>query len=190
MKQTMMAVIALVACSSLITSCKKDETPQITIITKTDSLSVNFSSSKPFVFFNFKNGVVVANADSASTKWDFGLRFTTFILNSNAYGPGNAGAILQNTLYSAVTEAPTTGYAYDTSSAQKAIKDGSWYNYNPTTRSFSPKAGQTFFFRTADNFYVKMELLAVDYAAFVGMQPDKLMYRFRYTYQANGSTKF
>ena len=143
-----------------------------------------------YVFFNFKNGVVVANADSASTKWDFGLRFTTFILNSNAYGPGNAGAILQNTLYSAVTEAPTTGYAYDTSSAQKAIKDGSWYNYNPTTRSFSPKAGQTFFFRTADNFYVKMELLAVDYAAFVGMQPDKLMYRFRYTYQANGSTKF
>jgi hypothetical protein len=190
MKRTMMAIIATAALGSIFTSCKKDDTPQNTIITKTDSLLVNFSSTKTFAFFNFKNDAVVANTDSASTKWDFGLRFTTFILNSNAYGSGNAGAILQNTLYSGVTEAPATGYAYDTTSSQKAIKDGSWYNYNPTTRTFSPKAGQTFFFRTADNFYVKMELLAVDYAPFVGTQPDKLIYRFRYTYQANGSTRF
>jgi hypothetical protein len=190
MKRTMLAIIAVAVAGILFTSCKKDETPQNTIITKTDSLLVNFSSTKSFAFFNFKNGTVVANSDSASTKWDFGLRFTTFILNSNTYGPGNAGAILQNTLYADATEAPATGYAYDTSTSKKAIKDGSWYNYNPTTRTFAPKAGQTFFFRTADNFYVKMELLAVDYAPFIGVQPDKLIYRFRYTYQANGSTKF
>ncbi|MBP6431628.1 MAG: HmuY family protein [Ferruginibacter sp.] len=190
MKRTMMAIIALATVATLFTSCKKDETAQNTIITKSDSLLVNFSSTKEFAFFNFKNGAVVANSDSATTKWDFGLRFTTFILNSNAYGPGNAGAILQNTLYSSVTEVPTTGYAYDTTTTKKAIKDGSWYNYNPTTRTFAPKAGQTFIFRTADNFYVKMELLAVDYAPFTGPQPDKLIYRFRYTYQANGSTKF
>jgi hypothetical protein len=190
MKRLMMAIIALTVVGSLFTSCKKDETPQNTVITKTDSLSVNFSSTKTFAFFNFKNGAVVPNSDSATVKWDFGLRFTTFILNSNAYGPGNAGAILQNTLYANVTEAPATGYAYDTTTSKKGIKDGSWYNYNPSTRSFSPKAGQTFFFRTADNFYVKMELLAVDYGPFTGPQPDKLIYRFRYTFQSNGSTKF
>lgn len=171
-------------------SCKKDDVPVITLIEKTDSLKVKFSPTASFAFFSFKDNKVVANTDSASTNWDFGLRFTTFILNSNAYGPGNAGAILQNNIYSSVKTAPSTGYAYDTSASQKAIKDGSWYNYNPVTRTFSPKAGQTFIFRTATNFYVKMELLAVDYEAFVGPIPQTLIYRFRYTYQANGTTSF
>ncbi|MFZ4057596.1 MAG: HmuY family protein [Ferruginibacter sp.] len=184
-----LSVISVAALLSF-TSCKKTKTPPITIVTKTDSVRVNFSSAAPFTFFSFKNGAVVANADSATTKWDFGLRFTTFILNSGAYGPGNAGAILQNAIYSNVTAAPSTGYAYDTTTSQKGIKDGSWYNYNPATRSFAPKAGQTFLFRTADNYYVKLELLATDYDAFVGPTPTKLIYRFRYTYQSNGTTTF
>ncbi len=191
MKRTMLAsVILSSALFFTISSCKKDDAPVITLIEKTDSIKVNFSSTKTFTFFSFKNDAVVANTDSASTKWDFGLRFTTFILNSNTYGPGNAGTILQNNIYSSVTSAPDAGYAYDTTASQKAIKDGSWYNYNPTTRTFSPKAGQTFIFRTADNFYVKMELLAVDYEPFVGPVPQILIYRFRYTYQSNGSKTF
>jgi len=191
MKKTILASAVLgSALLFTISSCTKDPAPQPTTIEKTDSVKVNFSSTSPFTFFSFKNDAVVANTDSASTKWDFGLRFTTFILNSNAYGPGNAGAILQNSIYSTVTTAPDAGYAYDTTSAQKGIKDGSWYNYNPTTRSFSPKAGQTFIFRTADNNYVKMELLAVDYEPFTGPVPVRLIYRFRYTYQSNGTKNF
>ncbi len=174
----------------LLSSCKKTSTPAITIITKTDSVKVNFSPVAPYTFFSFKNDAVVANSDSATTKWDFGLRFTTFILNSYAYGPGNAGAILQNSIYSNVTIAPDAGYAYDTTRSQRGIKDGTWYDYNPITRSFSPKAGQTFIFRTADNYYVKMELLAVDYEPFVGSTPVRLIYRFRYTYQSNGTKNF
>lgn len=183
----------LISCSALLlllSSCSKESGTQVTVIEKTDSLKVNFSPAAPFTFFRFKDGAVVANADSATTKWDFGLRFTTFILNSNAYGPGNAGAILQSSIYTGVTDAPATGYAYDTTTAQKGIKDGSWYDYNPATHAFSPKAGKTFIFRTADNFYVKFELLAVDYEAFVGPTPVRLIYRFRYTYQANGTTSF
>ena len=175
----------------LLSSCKKTSTPAITIITKTDSVKVNFSPVAPYTFFSFKNDAIVANSDSATTKWDFGLRFTTFILNSYAYGPGNAGAILQNSIYSNVTVATDAGYAYDTTRSQRGIKDGTWYDYNPTTRSFSPKAGQTFIFRTADNYYVKMELLAVDYEPLVGSTtPVRLIYRFRYTYQSNGSKNF
>lgn len=191
MKKTILASAVLgSALLFVFSSCSKDSTPTVTTIEKTDSIKVNFSSASPYTFFSFKNDAVVANTDSASTKWDFGLRFTTFILNSNTYGPGNAAAILQNNIYSTVTAAPETGYAYDTTASQKAIKDGSWYNYNPTTRSFSPKAGQTFIFRTADNNYVKMELLAVDYEAFTGPVPVRLIYRFRYTYQSNGSKTF
>jgi hypothetical protein len=192
MKKTVLASAVLFSAVFItLNSCTKDDVPQpVTVTQKTDSIKVNFSSASAFAFFSFKNGTVVANTDSASTKWDIGLRFTTFILNSKTYGPGNAAAILQNSIYSAVTFAPETGYAYDTTASQLAIKDGSWYNYNPTTRTFSPKAGQTFIFRTADNNYVKMELLAVDYEPFVGTTPKILIYRLRYTYQANGTKNF
>jgi hypothetical protein len=184
-------ITAATAMIFMLSSCSKSsDAVAVTTVEKTDSVKVNFSSAAAFTFFSFKNDAVVANSDSASAKWDFGLRFTTFILNSYAYGPGNAGAILQNNIYSSVTAAPSSGYAYDTTSSQKAIKDGSWYDYNPVTHAFAPKAGKTFFFRTADNKYVKMELLAVDYEPFVGPTPIRLIYRFRYTYQANGTTNF
>lgn len=173
-----------------LTACKKDKNTPVTLVEKTDSLRVNFSATSTFTFFSFKNGAVVANTDSATNKWDFGLRFTTFIVNSGSSGPGNAGAILQNAIYSSVTEAPATGYGTDTTTSQRAIKDGSWYIYNPATRSFAPRAGQTFIFRTAENNYAKLELLATDYEPFVGPFPSKLIYRFRYSYQANGSRQF
>jgi hypothetical protein len=192
MKKTILSgIAAATAMIFMLNSCTKSgDAVAVTTIEKTDSVKVNFSSGTAFTFFSFKNDAVVANSDSASTKWDFGLRFTTFILNSYAYGPGNAGAILNNGIYSSITAAPSTGYAYDTSSSQKGIKDGSWYDYNPVTHAFAPKAGKMFFFRTADNKYVKMELLAVDYEPFVGPTPVRLIYRFRYTYQANGTTNF
>ena len=193
MKKTIQAsMIAAIAMIFILSSCSKDNAAVTTITTveKTDSLKVNFSPSSAYTFFSFKNDAIVANSDSATPKWDFGLRLTTFILNSYSYGPGNAGAILQNSIYSTVTVAPNSGYAYDTTTSQKGIKDGSWYDYNPTTHAFAPKAGKTFIFRTADNNYAKMELLAVDYEPFVGPTPVRLIYRFRYTYQANGSTNF
>ena len=175
----------------ILTSCSKnDSVAPITLVQKTDSLKVNFSPAAAFTFFSFKNDAVVANSDSASLNWDFGLKFTTFILNSHTYGPGNSGAILQNSIYSSITTAPDAGYAYDTASSQKAIKDGSWYDYNLATHAFAPKAGQTFIFRTADNYYVKMELLAVDYEPFTGPMPVRLIYRFRYTYQSSGAKNF
>ena len=182
----------LIIAASLIffTSCQKTKTTTSVPIEKTDSIKVSFSSSSPYTLFSFKNGAVVPNSDSASNNWDFGLRFTTFIVNSHSSGPGNAGVILQNSSYSSVSSVPSAGYAYDTTSSQKAIKDGSWYNYNPTTHAFAPKAGQVFLFKTAENNYVKMELLAVDYEPFVGPVPVTLIYRFRYTFQPNGSTTF
>lgn len=189
-KMIQASMITATAMILVFSSCSKNDATVVTTIEKTDSLTVNFSSNSAFTFFSFKNDALVANTDSATSKWDFGLRFTTFILNSNAYGPGTAGAILQNSIYSDVNVAPTSGYAYDTTASQKGIKDGSWYDYNPTTHAFSPKAGKTFIFRTADKHYVKMELLAVDYEPFVGPTPVRLIYRFRYTYQSNGSTNF
>lgn len=186
-------IIYGVVCLTLIfAACSKNKTDVVTLPTtvKTKNITVNFSPASSFTFFSFRDTTVVANADSASAKWDFALRLTTFLVNSNASGPGNAGAILQNGIYDNVTDAPASGYAYDTTSSQKAIKDGSWYDYNPTTHSFVPKAGKVFIFRTADGHYAKMELLGVSYEPFTGSVPQKLIYNFRYTYQPNSSTKF
>lgn len=191
MKQVLSLTGIVMAAAILISSCSKsDSTPASQITTKTKKITVNFGNTGNYTLFSFKDTAVLANADSATNKWDFALRFTTFKVNSHASGPGNAAVIFTDGLYSSLTTAPESPYAYDTATNQLAIKDGSWYDYNPTTHAFIPKAGKLFIFRTADNKYVKMELLSVDYAPFVGPVPTQLYYNFRYTYQANGTKNF
>jgi hypothetical protein len=191
MKQSIILGFAL-SVTVLITSCEKDPVVVPTVPnTKTKDITVNFSNAMPFTFFSFKDTSVVANADSASNKWDFALRLTTFLVNSNSSGPGNAAAILQDAVYNNVTTAPASGYAYDTTASQRAIKDGSWYDYNATTRSFVPKAGKVFIFRTGDGIhYAKMELLSANYAPFTGQVPQQIIYKMRFTYQPDGSKNF
>lgn len=181
---TLLTTLIFASCS------KKDSTVVLPATVKTKSITVNFSSLSPYTFFSFRDTSIVANSDSASAKWDFALRFTTFLVNSYSSGPGNAGAILQDGVYDNVTAAPISGFAYDTSATQRAIKDGSWYDYNLTTHSFVPKAGKVFLFRTADGHYAKMELLGVSYEPFAGPVPQRLIYNFRYTYQPNNTNTF
>ena len=197
MKTMKLSMLALSVLMIGLTSCSKDsveDTP--TTVTKTDSINVPFSAMAPNTFFSFKNGAVVANSDSATTKWDFGLRFVNFIFNSNASGQGNAGVIVKQGLFDTTTVAPLNGYAYDTTAtATSSIKPAipfdvhnSWFLYDDLTHAFSPKAGWYFIIRTADNHYVKMEILSVGYKDLVGQVPNTLIYKFRYTYQADGST--
>lgn len=158
------------------------------------TVSIPFSTSS-FLLFSFKDTAVIPNSDSATTKWDIGFRFVTLILNSHASGPGNAGAITQAGLYDDFAAAPSTGYAYDTSSSKRAIDDGlttGWYSYNPATHAFTPKAGKFFVITTADGKYVKMEITAVDYGGYTppNPTPTTLIYKFRYSYQADGSRNF
>jgi hypothetical protein len=175
-----------------VVSCNKDETAAPSQpITKTKEITVSFSSAAPFTLFSFKDTSIVANTDSTSSKWDFALRLTTFLVNSNNGGPGSAGVIVQDGVFSNITAAPASGYAYDTTASQRAIKDGSWYDYNPATHSFVPKAGKVFIFRTGDGLhYAKMELLSADYAPFVGPVPQQIIYKMRFTYQPDGSKNF
>ena len=191
MKKTLLSSIAL-SMFVLMVSCKKDATIAVVpAVSATQTISVPFSSATNFRFFSFKDSTLVTSSDSTTTKWDFALRFTKFLVNSNASGPGNAGVIMQDGIYSEIKSAPASGYAYDTTATKLAIKDGSWYDYNSLTRSLTPKAGKVFIFRTADGLrYAKMQLISVDYAPFVGMMPTTLLYKFQYTYQPNGTTSF
>lgn len=186
-------LFAAVALVVFFTACSKSDTAPVVVpaYSSTQTLTVNFSTAKPYAFFGFKDSSLVVNTDSATAKWDFGLRFTNFLVNSNASGPGAAGVIMQDGVFANLTTAPTTGYAYDTTSTKLAIKDGSWYDYNVLTHAFVPKAGKVFFFRTADGaHYAKMQLLAVDYAPFTGPAPSQLLYKFQYVYQPSGAASF
>jgi hypothetical protein len=147
-----------------------------------------------YTLFSFDEGKEVSFLDSNSVKWDFGLRFETFIINSNASGPGSAYVQTLQKPFNEILEAPLSGYKYDTTTAQKAIKGSDWYNYNPTTRQFSPKAGITFVFVTAIGKYAKMEVLSSIPSDYSGnpvvppTRPTKIKYTIRYFYQRNGTT--
>ena len=178
-------------------SCKKDKTdPKPAEINTKDFLVNGDPSGGNYNFFSFANSAEINEADSASSKWDFAIRFETFIVNSNASGPGNAGVQIINQPFDAITTAPANSYRYDTTVSQKAIKGADWYTYNPTTRSFSPIAGKTFVFRTATGKYAKLEMISADPADDLGnlvippTRPTKIKYKIRVAYQGDGSLAF
>lgn len=186
MKHLNLFAFLLLSVILILPACKKDDDP-VPATESTTNIKVNFPVTASYTFFSFKNNAVVANTDSSSAKWDFGIRLTTILVNSNASGPGNAGALVQDGVFNNILQAPSSGYAYDTTSSKLAIKDGSWYDYNQVTRSFSPKAGKVFLFRTADNKYAKMEILEATYDPFVGPTPQTINYKIRFVYQSDGS---
>lgn len=191
MKKYLLAFSAVLA----IVSCNKKETPTPAVVATTSFL-VSGSSVGAHDLYSIENKTKVANTDSISTKWDFGMRFEKFIINSNASGPGAAGVQILNTPFDNVTTAPENGYAYDTTALQLAVKGAQWYNYIAVTRSFSPIAGKTFVIRTASNKYAKLEILAADPADDLGnpvvppTRPTKIKYTFRFAYQGNGTRVF
>ena len=188
----MKKIILFFKLATAFVACTKVEDQTTSVITGLKTIKVAFNTDTThYTLFRFSDGNVIPISDSASNNWDFGLRRSTFIVNSYSGGPGNAGAIFRDGLYDTTTTAPTLGYAYDTLTSKRAIKDGSWYDYNPQTRTFFPKAGKIFFFKTADgNHYVKMIMLSAGYEPFVGNTPNIVSYIFKYTYQSNGSATF
>lgn len=191
----MMLAIGTIILSTV--GCKKENsTPDVeTKVTATDSVTIPFRDDH-YVFYSLKDGKVVPLADSASTKWDFGLRFASIIVNSNASGPGQGGIIVKTGSYDDFDTAPETGYAYDTTTTNLAVNsnprsEGAWYIYVPGGHQLTPKAGLFFVIRTADGKYAKMEVMQVTYSGWdpaVDTYPDNIVYKFRYVYQADGST--
>jgi hypothetical protein len=196
MKMKKTSVVLAAAFVMLAAACKKEANPAPAKVNTINFLVNGSATSGSYNFFSLANGADVAVTDSNTTKWDFAIRFETFIINSNASGPGNAGVQILNQPFDAVTTAPVAGYKYDTTATQKAIKGADWYIYNATTRTFAPIAGKTFVFRTATNKYAKLEVLTADPADDLGnivvppTRPTKIKYKIRFAYQESGSKDF
>jgi hypothetical protein len=176
-------------------SCTKDEFVAAPVESK-EILVGGSATSGNFLLYNLTTGEVVPNSDSATNKWDFGLRFEKFIINSNASGPGIASVQIVDALLDNYSTAPELGYRYDTTVTNLAIKGADWYNYDPVTRTFAPKAGKLFVFKTNAGKYAKMEMLSADPTDDNGnpvvppTRPTKIKYKFRKAVQADGSRNF
>jgi len=198
MKNVKINLLATAIVVAGLISCGKEEVPApppTSPISVTDSVQAAFSPQGDFTYFNFKNNAIVPATDSNSTNWDFAFRYVNIIVNSHASGPGNAGVITETGIYDDFKMAPESGYAYDTTSTKTAINanygdPNAWYLYDNTVHNLTPVAGKFFVFRTSDNHYVKMEILSVttDVPFTNPTPPTSIWYKFRYTYQPDGTT--
>jgi hypothetical protein len=212
MKTNLIALTALTGI--LLASCGKDNVPApVTVQTKTvnnlqadtiigiSSIGQPYGSGK-YTLYSLETNSVVANSDSATTKWDIGFRGTTIITNGGNGGPGAGGAFVYTGTFSDLATIPTDStFRVDNAPTSYAIKTGSgngWYSYNGATQLITPIPGRILVVRTATGKYAKIEIqnyykggVTPDATA---SDNDKLTkqryYTFRYTYQSDGSKKF
>jgi HmuY protein len=188
-------ITALLLVGVVYASCKKDKFVPATVEEKV--LLVNGDpTGGNFTLYNLESGTIVANSDSATNKWDFGIRFERFIMNSNASGPGVAAVQIVDGVFDNYATAPEANYAYDTTATKLAIKGSNWYNYDPIARVFSPKAGKIFVFKTNNGKYAKLEMLTADptddngNAVIPPTRPTKIKYKLRKAVQLDGTRNF
>lgn len=206
--------LTVISTTLFLTSCDKDEVPApVTVQTKTVSdlpadiiigkdLNGQPYGSGKYTLYSLENNSTIANTDSATSKWDIGLRGTTIITNSGNSGPGAGGAFVYIGTFGDLAQIPADStFRTDNAPTAYAIKTGSgngWYSYNGATQIITPIPGRILVIRTASGKYAKIEIqnyykggVTPDATA---SDNDKLMkqryYTFRYTYQADGSTKF
>ena len=206
--------LTVISATLFLTSCDKDEvSAPVTVQTKTVSdlpadiiigkdLNGQPYGSGKYTLYSLENNSTIANTDSATSKWDIGLRGTTIITNSGNSGPGVGGAFVYIGTFGDLAQIPADStFRTDNAPTAYAIKTGSgngWYSYNGATQIITPIPGRILVIRTASGKYAKIEIqnyykggVTPDATA---SDNDKLMkqryYTFRYTYQADGSTKF
>src|SRR5258708_7587880 len=127
-------LLLFVSFATAFVACKKSDVAPILIATTYKNLAADPPSggynptngspigvTKKYAFFSFKTGAIVANTDSASTKWDVGFNGTNLIINSGTSGPGAAGAIIVTGIFNEILTAPDNGYLLDNKNAAPAF---------------------------------------------------------------------
>ena len=104
--KTNLIALTVITTGIFLTSCDKDEVPTpVTVQTKTvsnlqaDTIIGIGSTGQPYgsgkyTLYSLETNTVIANTDSATSKWDVGFRGTTIITNSGNSGPAAGGAFI------------------------------------------------------------------------------------------------
>ena len=219
MKTRLIPMFTVIALSGMfmLFSCKKDNTETVVLQSKqvsnlqADTIIGVYTSgpatgqpygSGKFTFYSLETNSIVANSDSATTKWDIGLRGTTIITNAGTSGPGAGGAFVYvGTFEDLKTISADSTFRTDNAPTSYAIRTGSgngWYTYNGATNLVTPIPGRILVIRTANGKYVKIEIQNY-YKG--GVTPDasasdaeklskQRYYTFRFIYQPDGSKNF
>ena len=219
MKRSLIPVTMIIALTGVISlfSCKKDNNQTVVLQSKqvsnlqADTIIGVYTSGPAtgqpygagkFTFYSLETNTVIANSDSATSKWDIGLRGTTIITNGGNSGPGGGGAFLYVGTFDQLTTIPADSvFRVDNAPSAYAIRTGSgngWYSYNGATNLVTPIPGRILVIRTASGKYAKIEIQNY-YKG--GVTPDasasdaeklskQRYYTFRFIYQANGTKNF
>lgn len=158
------------------------------------------AKTNKFTLFSFKDNAIVANSDSATTKWDIGFRSTTLIINGGLSGPGQTQAQIVSGIFDELFEAPETGYVSDAQGMYAIQGSEGWYNYtgqngNPVS-AIIPIPGKVIVIKTTDGRFAKVEILSYYYGnpntttsefADLATRPPSRYFTFRFIYQPDGS---
>lgn len=154
-----------------------------------------------FTFYNLETKSIVPNSDSATDRWDIGVRGTTIITNAGTGGPGVGGGFVWIGAFDNLTAVPADSTFYTDAAPVYAIRTGSgkgWYNYDGPTNLVTPLPGRVLVIRTGKGKYAKIEILnyykkgvtpAVTDSDDIKLKNQRY-YLLRYTYQADGTKNF
>ena len=151
-------------------------------------VTVNASSEKEYVYFDFSHGKSVKIHDPSSLEWDLAFRRSKVITNGGASSKlGEAGLIdLGLVGFDTITEVPKNNYVQDVSTRTDTenpvvLKP---YNYNYLTHKLTPKKN-VYAARTADSKFAKFQFLD-----FYCENKEVGCITIRFVYQENGSNNF
>ncbi len=154
----------------------------------THVITINASSEKDYVYFDFSSGKPVRILDASSLEWDLAFRRGKVISNGGASSRlGKAGLIdLGGIDFESVAEVPVGDYIEDASAKTETENPVllKWYNYNYLSHKLTAKKN-IYAVRTANGKYAKFQFLS-----FYCENKEAGCVKIRYVYQDNGSNSF
>ena len=214
MKKAIGKGLVVVVTSIFLFSCSKSTTTVVAPLTATtvndlpaDTIIGVTAQGQPYgagkyTFYSLEKNAIVANTDSATTKWDLAFNGTKILTNGGTSGTGLGGAFVQVGLFDELkTISADSVFKTDNAPASYAITYGSgkgWYTYDPIKNLITPLAGRVLVIKTASGKYAKVEIISYykGGATLAATAPDaekiskQRYYTFRFIYQPNGTKNF
>jgi HmuY protein len=214
MKKSISYIIVIAVFNVFLLSCSKSNTTIVAPLSATmvkdlpaDTIIGITAQGQPYgagkyTFYSLEKNSIIANTDSATTKWDLAFNGTKILTNSGTSGTGLGGAFVQVGLFDNLkTISADSVFKTDNAPSSYAVTFGSgkgWYTYDPIKNLITPLAGRVLVIRTASGKYAKVEIIAY-YKGGVTLDataPDaeklskQRYYTFRYIFQPNGTKTF
>ena len=147
-----------------------------------------------YTFYSLRENKIILSdtepnrADSTSNKWDIAFHSSTILINGSGVGGGQGGGQVMQTAFSAVTQAPSTGYTTDPIGLEGSSAVA-WGKYDAAAMIVVPLSDHTLVIKTGDGqSYAKVKI--VSYYKGNPQPPTATdqarYYTFQYVLQTNG----